>query len=119
MVRKGIKVRRLGCPAVLLVAASALVPISALAQSKEQAPAAGALGGIVVTATRSGALVEDQALRIEVVPEEEIEENLTVQPSNLSTLLSELAGVHLQAVAPSLGGTRLQLRGMPGRHTTV
>lgn len=32
----------------------------------------------------------DDALRVEAVPEEEIEENLTMQPGNLSTLLNEL-----------------------------
>lgn len=74
---------------------------------------------IVVTATRSGTVVGDQPIRVEAVPEEEIEENLTVQPGNLSTLLSELAGVRMAPTAPGLGGATLQLRGLPGRHTLV
>jgi len=77
------------------------------------------IDAMVVTATRSNALVRDQPIRVEVVPKEEVEENLTIQPGNLSTLLNELAGVHVQTVAPSLGGARLQLRGLPGRHTVV
>ena len=43
---------------------------------------------VVVTATRSGTVVGDQPIRVEAVPEEEIEENLTIQPGNLSTLLA-------------------------------
>ena len=89
-----------------------------LADAREEG-AQEAIDAMVVTATRSNALVRDQPIRVEVVPKEEVEENLTIQPGNLSTLLNELAGVHVQTVAPSLGGARLQLRGLPGRHTVV
>jgi iron complex outermembrane receptor protein len=74
---------------------------------------------VVVTATRSGQLVRDQPLRVEVVPDVEIEESLTVAPGNLTNLLNELAGVRMQASAPGLGGTAMQLRGLPGRHAQI
>ena len=74
---------------------------------------------VVVTATRSGQLVRDQPVRVEVVPDEEIRESLTVAPGNLTNLLNELAGVRMQAAAPGLGGTALQFRGLPGRHAQI
>ncbi len=74
---------------------------------------------VVVTATRSGTVIGDQPVRVEAVPEEEIEENLTIQPGNLSTLLNELAGVRMESTAPGLGAASLQVRGMPGRLTQV
>ena len=74
---------------------------------------------VVVTATRSGTVVGDQPVRVEAVPEEEIEENLTIQPGNLSTLLVELAGIRMDSTAPGLGGATLQIRGLPGRLTQV
>jgi outer membrane receptor for ferrienterochelin and colicins len=74
---------------------------------------------IVVTATRTPGLIRDEPLRVEAVPAEEIEENLTVHPGNLSSLLNELPGVRVQSAAPGLGGAGLQLRGMPTRHTLV
>ena len=74
---------------------------------------------VVVTATRSGTVVGDQPIRVEAVPEEEIEENLTIQPGNVSTLLNELAGVRMESTAPGLGGAALQMRGLPGRLTQV
>ena len=73
----------------------------------------------VVTATRSGTIVEDQPLRVETVPEEEIEENLTIAPGNLTTLLNELAGVRVQVTSASLGAANLRLQGLPGRYTQV
>jgi outer membrane receptor for ferrienterochelin and colicins len=77
------------------------------------------LDAIVVTATRAPTLIKDEPLRIEAVPAEEIEENLTVQPGNLTSLLKELPGIHAQSVDPGLGGAGLQLRGMPVRDTMI
>ena len=74
---------------------------------------------IIVIATRAPTLIRDEPLRVEAVPAEEIEENLTIQPGNLSSLLNELPGVRVQSAAPGLGGAGLQLRGMPTRHTLV
>lgn len=78
-----------------------------------------ALGEIVITATRSPTFIRDEPLRVEAVPAEEIEENMTIQPGNVSTLLKELPGIHVQSSAPSLGGAAMQLRGMEGRNTLV
>jgi iron complex outermembrane receptor protein len=77
------------------------------------------LDEIVVTATRSPGLIRDEPLRIEAVPAEEIEENLTLQPGNVSMLVKELPGVHVQSSAPGLGGASMQLRGLPSRNTLV
>jgi outer membrane receptor for ferrienterochelin and colicins len=74
---------------------------------------------VVVTSARVPSLIGDEPLRIEAVPSEEIEENLTVAPGNISTLLNELPSARIQSAAPGLGGVGLQLRGMPTRHTLV
>jgi outer membrane receptor for ferrienterochelin and colicins len=74
---------------------------------------------IVVSATRTATMIRDEPLRVEAVPAQEIAENLTVQPGNLSSLLNELPGVRVQSAAPGLGGAGLQLRGMPARDTLV
>jgi outer membrane receptor for ferrienterochelin and colicins len=74
---------------------------------------------VIVTTARVPSLVGDEPIRIEAVPSEEIEENLTVQPGNISTLLNELPSARIQSGAPGLGGVGLQLRGMPTRHTLV
>ncbi|HKU17420.1 MAG TPA: TonB-dependent receptor [Steroidobacteraceae bacterium] len=93
-----------------------VLPLAAVALEDE---AEQQIESILVTATRSGNVVGDEPVRVEVVPEEEIEENLTIQPGNLTTLLNELAGARMQSTTTSLGGTALQMRGMPGRHSLV
>jgi iron complex outermembrane receptor protein len=74
---------------------------------------------ITVVATRSRQLVRDQPVRVEVVPQEELEESQTVAPGNLTNLLNELAGARMDSPSAGLGGTSLRLRGMPGRHAQV
>lgn len=80
---------------------------------------ADSLSAISVTATRVPTLIRDEPLHIEAVPAEEIAENLTVQPGNLSSLLNELPGVRIQQTAPGLGGAGIELRGMPTHQTLV
>jgi hypothetical protein len=51
------------------------------------------LDQIVVTSTRTPALIRDEPLRAEALPDDEIEEDLT---GHCSSLLNELPGVRLQ-----------------------
>lgn len=78
-----------------------------------------ALATVIVTSSRVPQLVKDEPLHVEVVPAEEIAENLTVQPGNVSTLLNELPGARIQSVAPGLGGAGLQLRGLDSGYTQI
>jgi iron complex outermembrane receptor protein len=103
---------------VLLFLLLAVTGVSAVSRAAENEPE-DELDTVVVTATRSNNLVRDEAIRVEVLPQEEIEENLTVRPGNLTTLLNELGGIRMQPTAAALGGTALQMRGLPGRHTLV
>src|SRR5262245_36900270 len=73
----------------------------------------------VVASTRSGTVIEDQPLRVEALPQEEIEENATIAPGNLTALLNELGGVRVQTSAPTLGGSELRLQGLKGRYTQI
>jgi outer membrane receptor for ferrienterochelin and colicins len=73
----------------------------------------------VVSSTRSGRVIQDQATRVEAVPQEEIEENQTIAPGSLVTLLNELGGLRMQPIVPALGGYELRLQGLRGRYTQV
>src|SRR5206468_1367319 len=73
----------------------------------------------VVSSTRSGTVIEDQPIRVEAVPQEELEENQTIAPGNLTTLLNELGGLRVQTTVPALGGAELRLQGLLGRYTQI
>lgn len=74
---------------------------------------------IVVSATRSERRVEDEPLRVEVVPAEEVEEKVVMTPGDVSMLLAETNGLRVQTTSPSLGGASVRIQGLSGRYTQV
>src|SRR3989442_12810776 len=65
---------------------------------------------VLVSATRSGRMVEDQPIRVEAVPQKKIEENLTIAPGNLSNPLNKLGCLRTQTPSPALGGASARLQ---------
>ena len=74
---------------------------------------------IVVQATRSRRRVEDEAIRVEVLNQEEIEEKLLMRPGNISMMLAETGGLRVQVTSPSLGSANIRVQGMRGRYTQL
>jgi outer membrane receptor for ferrienterochelin and colicins len=75
--------------------------------------------GLIVTATRSERPVEEEPIRVEALPQEEIDENVALAPGNLTTVLTDLGGVRIQTTSPALGGAQVRLLGLRGRYTQV
>lgn len=73
----------------------------------------------VVGATRNERRVEDQAMRVEVLPREEIEEKMMMTPGDIVMMLNEMGGMRVQATSPSLGAASVRVQGMRGRYTRV
>ena len=81
--------------------------------------AAEALEEILVSSTRTSRRVEDEPVRVEVLPREEIEEKLLMTPGDITMMLNETSGLRLQPTAPSLGGASVRVQGLRGRYTQV
>ena len=71
----------------------------------------------VVASTRSDRRIEDQALRVEVLNREEIEEKILMTPGDIVMMLNEMGGMRVQATSPSLGAASVRIQGMRGRYT--
>ena len=74
---------------------------------------------VIVSATRTGKRVEDQPLRVEVVPGEEVQEKIMMTPGDVSMLLNETNGLRVQTTSPSLGGASVRIQGLRGRYTQI
>lgn len=74
---------------------------------------------LVVEATRSGRLVQDEPIRVEVINREEIEEKILMKPGNIAMLLSETGGLRVQVTSPGLGSSNIRVQGMRGRYTQL
>jgi outer membrane receptor for ferrienterochelin and colicin len=110
---------RTGLTPLLLFGLASLLPSRVCLSAAVEPDEDDQLAQIVVSTTRTPTLIKDEPVHVEVVPTEEIEENLTEAPGNLSSLFGELPGVHWESSAPALGGGAMQLPGMPARHTLV
>jgi iron complex outermembrane receptor protein len=74
---------------------------------------------IVVEATRSGRRVQDEAIRVEVINREEIEEKLLMRPGSIAMVLSETGGLRVQVTSPALGASNVRVQGLNGRYTAL
>ena len=74
---------------------------------------------IVVQATRSGRLLQDEPMRVEVIPREEIEEKAIMRPGNIATLVNETGGIRVQVTSPALGSANVRVQGLYGRYTQL
>lgn len=74
---------------------------------------------IIVHAARAEVRVEDEPTRVEVLAPEDVEEKSLTRPGDITNLLVEMGGVHVQPVAPGLGGATIRLQGLPGRYTLL
>ena len=77
------------------------------------------LSEIVVTTTRIPRRIVDEPTRIEVVGPEEIREETAESPGNVSMLLNETSGLHVQITSPGLAAANVRIEGLPGRYTQI
>ena len=74
---------------------------------------------VVVTATRTTQRIQDLPLRVEVVPQEEIDEKLSMTPGDVAMMLTETNGLRVQPTSASLGAASVRIQGMRGRYTQI
>jgi len=72
---------------------------------------------VTVSATRTDRGIEAQAMRVEVLDAEEIDEKLMMTPGDIVMMLNEMGGMRVQATSPSLGAASVRIQGMRGRYT--
>ena len=72
---------------------------------------------ITVSATRTDMRLEDVPLRVEVIQQGDIEEELMMKPGDIGMMLNEMGGLRVQQTSPSLGAASVRILGMKGRYT--
>lgn len=74
---------------------------------------------VIVQSTRSGRLLQDEPMRVEVINQEEIEEKAIMRPGNIATLVNETGGIRVQVTSPALGAANIRVQGLYGRYTQL
>lgn len=74
---------------------------------------------VVVTGTRTLRSIADVPVRVEAIPEEEVEEKLLMTPSNVAMLLNESTGMRVQTTSAAASTANLRIQGLSGRYTQI
>lgn len=82
-------------------------------------PEAEEIEEISVTSTRGSRLIEDEPTRVEVIAGEEIDEKISMDPSNISMMLSESTGIQVQQTSASSVNNSFRIQGLEGRYTQL
>ena len=75
--------------------------------------------GTVVASTRTGRPVDDQAVPVEVLGRDRIEENMLMLPGSVVRSLDEMASLRVQTTSPELGLAIVRMRGLRGQYTRL
>lgn len=74
---------------------------------------------VVVTATRTVRHIADVPVRVEAIPQEEVEEKLLMNPSSVGMLLNESTGMRVQTTSAASSSANLRIQGLNGRYTQL
>ena len=75
--------------------------------------------GITISSTRTHSSIDNVPVRIEVLGLEEIEEKTGSRPGNISMLLVEASGVHVQQTSATSGNVKVRMQGLDGKYTQL
>jgi outer membrane receptor for ferrienterochelin and colicins len=76
-------------------------------------------GQVVISSTRNNGVETNTPMRIEVLGQEEVNEEIAIRPGNISKLLGETSGILVQQTSPISGNVSFRLEGLPGAYTQL
>lgn len=78
------------------------------------------LGEVTITSTtRLSREIDDVPTRIEAISEEEVDEKMSMRPSNVSMVLNESTGIKVQQTSATSYTQSIRIQGLDGRYTQI
>jgi outer membrane receptor for ferrienterochelin and colicins len=74
---------------------------------------------IFINATRSSRTIQDEPIRVEIIAGEEIDEKISMDPSNISMMLNESTGIQVQQTSSVSANNSFRIQGLEGRYTQL
>lgn len=73
----------------------------------------------VIASTRNNQRIENAPMKVEVLDHEEIEEESTVKPASIASILADVSGVQVQQSSAVSGNANVRIQGLDGRYTQI
>ncbi len=74
------------------------------------------LNEVVITTSKTGARIEETPLKIEVIGVEELNEESSIKPDNVASILGDVSSVQIQNTSPVTSEAVIRMQGLPGRY---
>ena len=74
---------------------------------------------VVVATTRSNDRIENATTKVEVLTQEEMNEEGTLKPGNIASLLNDISGIQLQQSSLTSGNANVRIQGLDGKYTQI
>ncbi len=83
-------------------------------------PSGGALEEVtVIASTRNNQRIENSPLKVEVLGREEMNEENTIKPGNIASILGDVSGIQIQQSSAVSGNSNVRIQGLDGRYTQI
>jgi iron complex outermembrane receptor protein/outer membrane receptor for ferrienterochelin and colicins len=73
----------------------------------------------VVSTTRNNQRIENSPLKVEVIGREEMDEENSIKPASIASILGDLSGVQIQQSSVVSGNANIRIQGLEGRYTQI
>lgn len=74
---------------------------------------------VVVQSTRTNSRVEDSPIKVEVLGRDDMDEENTLKPNNVASILGDYSGVQIQQTSLVSGNSGVRIQGLASRYTQI
>lgn len=73
----------------------------------------------IIASTRNNQRIENSPLKVEVLGREEMEEESSIKPGGIASILGDVSGVQIQQSSAISGNANVRIQGLDGRYTQI
>ncbi|HSU51052.1 MAG TPA: TonB-dependent receptor, partial [Segetibacter sp.] len=73
----------------------------------------------VVASTRNNDPVETATTKVEVLGQEEMNEESTLKPGNIASIIGDMSGIQIQQSSVASGNSNVRIQGLEGKYTQI
>jgi len=77
------------------------------------------LDQVIVSSTRNNQRIENSPLKVEVLGREEMDEENTIKPGNIASILGDVSGIQIQQSSATSGNANVRIQGLDGKYTQI
>lgn len=77
------------------------------------------LDEVTISATRANSRIEDLPMKVEVLGIDDMEEESSIKPASIASILGDLSVIHVQQTSAVNGSTVIRMQGLDGKYTQI